>query len=488
MEPGDVIAERYRLLRLLDVGGMGEVWAAKNELTQKSFAIKFLLPELAERPDALERFIREAETAGSLNHRAIVDVFDVAQAEDGRPFIVMELLAGESVEARVERNGPLTSLETSAFLSQVADGLDAAHRAGIVHRDLSSSNIFLSRNPDGGTAIAKILDFGVSKTLGPARHDRTQTGNGAVLGCPEFMSPEQARGAEAVDARTDVWSLGVVLYQCLAGKAPFRAQNYNALMVAILTRPHRPILEVVPSVDRELAGIVESCLMKERDARMQTAREVSDRLSAIVRRLAGASTLPTSPQRRATDRLPARPADPRGNAAALGKEDLQALEHLRARRRVIGFIGAGVGAFAGLFVALVVGSRSHDEVAYVSVPVTRVVHEPAPRPAPFLPVPHEFAASAASASSAAGAETHPAEPSKPAEGARPDKATVSAKGETAPKVAEGVHAEAAPKGVDGAKVEIASKPSEASLPDDESRLAVAVARGLGVGAKTVSEH
>jgi serine/threonine-protein kinase len=485
---------------------MGEVWAAKNELTQKSFAIKFLLPELAERPDALERFIREAETAGSLNHRAIVDVFDVAQAEDGRPFIVMELLAGESVEARIERNGPLTSLETSAFLSQVADGLEAAHRAGIVHRDLSSSNIFLARNPDGGTAIAKILDFGVSKTLGPARHDRTQTGNGAVLGCPEFMSPEQARGAEAVDARTDVWSLGIVMYQCLAGKAPFRAQNYNALMVAILTRPHRPIVEVAPSVDKELAEIVESCLSKDREQRMQTAREVGERLSSIVRRLAGSSTLPTSPQRRATDRLPARPEQAKASAA-LGKEDLKALERLRARRRMIGLASAGVGALAGLLLALVVSAR-HEEVAYVSIPSTPIPRERKLSTEPVLPVPHEFASpvlARAGSPAATSVEGRAAEAAKASEGvelaeasksemAKPDTQKVAGTelAKLATKAPGSKKADTKPPDGAGATDELAkafeTKTEEPNAPADESRLAVAVARGLGVGAKPASEH
>jgi serine/threonine protein kinase len=429
VEPGDVIAERYRLLRLLDVGGMGEVWAAKNELTQKSFAIKFLLPELAERPDALERFIREAETAGSLNHRAIVDVFDVAQAEDGRPFIVMELLAGESIESRVERSGAIGSLETAAILAQVADGLDVAHGAGIVHRDLSSSNIFLARNPDGGIPIGKILDFGVSKTLGPGRHDRTQTGNGAVLGCPEFMSPEQARGAEAVDARTDVWSLGTVLYQCIAGVTPFRAQNYNALMVAILTRPHRPIVEAAPSVDPQLAALIEKCLDKDRESRVQTAREVSDTLSSIARRLAGKALDGASPQRRATDRLPRRPNG--ANAAALGKEDLQALDGLRVRRRAVGLVGAGLGLLIGTAAALAVRGAGDS---YVMVP----------------------AASAA----------------KIAAKARASGAT--------PATCERPKAKMTPPVASASPVET----RESRAPDGEASLAVAVARGLGVGSKS----
>jgi serine/threonine protein kinase len=390
VNPGDIISERYRLLRLLDVGGMGEVWAARNELTQKSFAIKFLLPALAERPDALERFVREAETAGSMNHRSIVDVFDVAQAEDGRPYIVMELLVGESLEARLERAGSLSSIEASAFVAQVADGLDAAHRAGIVHRDLSLANIFLVRNPEGGRPIPKILDFGVSKTLGPTPADRTQTGQGTVLGCPEFMSPEQARGAEAVDARTDVWSLGVVLYQCLSGTPPFRAKNYNALMVGILTRPHRPLVELVPQADPDLVQLIESCLEKDRDARVQTAREVSDRLGAIARRLGGASVLGTA-KRRATDRLP-REAEPESepesaNGArhlfALGVEELKVLSGLRARRSTIGIASAVTGIAIGAIVAMFLGGQKKDEPVLAPTPApTSVPAAPLDRVAP----------------------------------------------------------------------------------------------------------
>ena len=266
----------------------------------------------------------------------------------------MELLAGESVEARLERTGALTSFETAAFLSQIADGLEVAHRAGIVHRDLSLANVFLSRNPEGGRAIAKILDFGVSKTLGPAASDRTQTGHGAVLGCPEFMSPEQARGAETVDARTDVWSLGVVLYQCLTGAAPFRAKNYNALMIAILTRPHRPLLEVAPAVDAELAALVEGCLAKDRKHRVQSAREVADRLGAIALRLAGPAGLGTA-RRRATDRLPRAPDDQSRGKPALGGEELLALSRLRPPRAVIGILSALGGVVVGVVLALAFG-------------------------------------------------------------------------------------------------------------------------------------
>ncbi len=304
MQIGDKIAGRYRLLRRLATGGMGEVWAASNELTNRDFAIKFLLKEFASNDEAYNRFVREAETTGKLQHPSIVDVFDVAQTVDGRPFIVMELLAGEGLDDRLKREGSLPPLQVAAYFSQISMALDLAHRAGIVHRDLSSSNIFLARSRDHNGVCPKILDFGVSKHLGP-NDGAFQTCHGAVLGNPLYMSPEQARGAEQVDARTDVWSLGVLMYQCLTGVAAFSSRNYNALMVDIMTRPHRPVSELAPAVDRALAAIVEGCLVKDRTRRVGSASELAERLAAVARRLGRAEdVLPDSPRRRATDRLP----------------------------------------------------------------------------------------------------------------------------------------------------------------------------------------
>lgn len=329
---------------------MGEVWAARNELTQRNFAIKFMLPALAQQPEALERFIREAETAGSLQHPSIVDVYDVAQAEDGQPYIVMELLSGETLDTRLEREGTLSALRTAAYMGQVAQALDLAHGAGIVHRDLSTANIFMARNPEGGEPIPKILDFGVSKTVGTAA-PRWQTAAGAVLGCPDFMSPEQACGAETVDARTDIWSLGVVMYQCLAGTIPFRASNYNAQMVAIMTRAHRALREVAPGVDAELSALVESCLAKEREHRVQSARELAERLSAIARRLAEKSPgALLAPRRRATDRLRGRPVAnvelPLG-MLPLPVRSYRWLSSIRPSRGVVGVVSLIIGALAG---------------------------------------------------------------------------------------------------------------------------------------------
>jgi serine/threonine protein kinase len=298
---GDKIAGRYRLLRRLASGGMGEVWAASNELTNRDFAIKFLLKEFASSDEAYNRFVREAETTGKLQHPSIVDVFDVAQTMDGRPFIVMELLVGEGLDERLKRDGTLPPAQVAAYFSQISMALDLAHRAGIVHRDLSASNIYLARSRDHNGVCPKILDFGVSKHLGP-NDGGFQTCHGAVLGNPLYMSPEQARGAEQVDARTDVWSLGVLMYQCLSGVAAFASRNYNALMVDIMTRPHRPLAELCPAVDRSLLAIVEGCLVKDRTRRIGSASELAERLAVVARRLGREES--DNPRRRATDRLP----------------------------------------------------------------------------------------------------------------------------------------------------------------------------------------
>lgn len=283
---------------------MGEVWAARNELTNRDFAIKFLLPEFNQNTEAFERFVREAKTTGTLQHASIVDVYDVALGPDGRPFIVMELLHGEELEAHIERKGALSPLQVAAYFAQIAAGLQLAHDAGVVHRDLSTNNIFLSRNKDGST-MPKILDFGVSKTVGPRFDGESVTSDGAVLGNPIFMSPEQARGAREVDGRTDVWALGVAMYECLTGRAPFRNNNYNALMVDIMTHAHRPIRELLPALDKELADVIEHCLKKDREERLGTARELAFRLGNIARRLAtDPGEVDRTPRRRATDNLP----------------------------------------------------------------------------------------------------------------------------------------------------------------------------------------
>ncbi len=299
------MSKKYRLRQRLAEGGMGEVWSARHVRTDRDVAVKVLLKSLASNTEALSRFVQEARATGRLDHPSLVRVFDAGLTADGRPYLVMELLDGESLEARLHRERRLSELATCDILSQVADAVAMAHGEGIVHRDLSSANVFLAAPALGGEPTPKILDFGISKVLRQRGDGWVRTEDGALLGSPAFMSPEQAEGAECADERTDVWSLGVLLYLCICGRTPFRARNHNTLMLAVMTKPHSPLRRWVPRADAELNDLAEACLIKDRDHRLATAAEFAERLRAVGRRLAQSrEESHFVPRRRMTDRFP----------------------------------------------------------------------------------------------------------------------------------------------------------------------------------------
>jgi hypothetical protein len=272
---GDVIASKYRLQSLLGEGGMGAVWAAKNLTLDVDVAVKLLRVEV-DTPEAAVRLLREARAAAQLKHPSIVQVYDFGKTEHDDPFIVMEVLTGGSIADLLDRKGRLGAAHAVRLILPVASALAAAHDKGIVHRDLKPGNVVLADR--GDVVIPKVVDFGIAK-LKNGEIDGCSTQTGAVLGSPDYMSPEQARGRSDIDERTDVWSLCVVLYETMTGRRPFEADNYNALINAIIEEIPPPVTDFAAG-DPELWTIIERGLEKAPDDRWPGMRDLGYALAS----------------------------------------------------------------------------------------------------------------------------------------------------------------------------------------------------------------
>jgi serine/threonine-protein kinase len=273
---GDVISGKYRLVRMLGTGGMGDVWLAHNETLDIDVAIKLMRAE-AGAGDGEDRLLREARAAARLGHPAIVRVFDFGTTDFGEPFIVMELLEGEDLATRLADHGRLSATKAVRSLLPVAHALVAAHSKGIVHRDLKPENIFLSRT-EGDRIQPKVVDFGIAKI---DRGSLRLTQKGTVLGSPGYMSPEQARGEDA-DHRADIWSFCVVLYETLTGTQPFVGKNENAILYAIISHEPTPITALAAG-DEPLSAIVTKGLSKNPDKRWSSMRDLGVALASWLR-------------------------------------------------------------------------------------------------------------------------------------------------------------------------------------------------------------
>jgi serine/threonine protein kinase len=280
LQSGQTIAGKYRLNQPIGAGGMASVWSATNVFTERHFAIKFLHPAVAKTPEAAHRFLMEAKVSARVNHPNIIEIIDVGQAEDGALFMVMELLQGASLETAIKRQVPPMLLhEFVGLMIDVARALAAAHKNGVVHRDLKPTNIYLHMIREG-VAVPKILDFGVSKFIEEGNHSLTVAGT--VLGSPLYMSPEQAMGLDTLDGRTDIFAFGAILFEALVGYRPYDAPNFNALIVTIATKQPRSIDEGAPSMPEGLRAIVRDCLVTDRKKRIASFEEIVDRLLDIL--------------------------------------------------------------------------------------------------------------------------------------------------------------------------------------------------------------
>jgi serine/threonine protein kinase len=268
---GTTVAGKYHIDRLIGRGGMGAVFQATNLAIGKRVALKFLDHEAAKNREACQRFQREAEAAGMAESAHIVQIFDSGVTEAGLPFLVMELLTGEDLRARLRREQRLSVSAALRIASQVLRALLRAHAAGIVHRDLKPDNIFLCARDDDPSFV-KIVDFGISK-VARARVADTLTRRGTVLGTAFYMSPEQAQSFADIDGRTDLFSLGAILFEMLAGKPPHVAPTYEAVLIAICTHDAVDIRTRAPEVPAAVAALVGKALERDRDRRFQSAAE-----------------------------------------------------------------------------------------------------------------------------------------------------------------------------------------------------------------------
>jgi serine/threonine-protein kinase len=276
-EAGAVVGGKYRIISLIGVGGVGRVFLARHIELDTDVAIKVLRPEMSDRPDAVQRFAREARASVKLRSERIARVLDVGTHE-GKPYFVMEYMAGSSLlEVSQQANVDIATL--CEFFIQACEGLADAHAQGVVHRDIKPENLFVVRDPSGWRSL-KVFDFGISKFSLTGKYsdvDLAAMRTEAMMGTPHYISPEQIRSSRDVDHRTDIWSLGAVMFEVLSGgKLPFREEReVTALIAEVLEQPHRSLLDIAPNVPERLVAIVDRCLAKDRELRYQTAAEVA---------------------------------------------------------------------------------------------------------------------------------------------------------------------------------------------------------------------
>jgi serine/threonine-protein kinase len=292
VQEGDILVGKYRVERVLGSGGMGIIVAAQHLRLDQRVAIKFLAPEAFSDPAALVRFDREARAAAKIKSPHVAQVTDVGTLDDGTPYLVMEYLEGEDLAALLRRERSLPVAEAVDIVLQACEGIGEAHRFGIVHRDIKPANLFCLRQRDGSRWI-KVLDFGISKltNLAPTTRGMATTGGSSIMGSPFYMSPEQMQSPRIVDERTDIWGLGIILYELLAGDVPFRGESLPEVCLNVTTHPPPPLRQVRPDVSPALQQVILRCLEKDHTKRFSNVTELAVALLPFAVR-SGRTSLP----------------------------------------------------------------------------------------------------------------------------------------------------------------------------------------------------
>ncbi len=439
LEPGTVLAGKYRVDRVLGRGGMGTVIAATHLQLETPFAIKFIKPELAKRPGLIDRFMREAKASAQLRGEHVVRVFDVSTA-DGIPYLVMELLEGTDLAKVISKEGMLLAQRACNYVLQTCAGVAVAHAAGIVHRDVKPGNLFVTPGA-GGVELVKVLDFGLAKvSIGD---DELAVNRGKnLVGSPAYMAPEQIRTPHEVDTRTDIWALGVVLYELCTGKHPFVGKNLVELTEKIELAPTPPL----PGMPPGLEAIVQRCLAKEPNRRYQNVGELAKAVAPLA--ATATRTLPSvishvldtgrvTPQMIADAQQP--PGQPTVVERPIAADDspseantiattLQAASGVIQTRPwrpprmlwLAGGMAAGLAAVIATYLAVHRSApRSEEPVARPAAAVTPAPAPVAAQPAVAPPAPP----APVDAAPAITEDTTPTAPKKPAKPAHPTKRT-----------------------------------------------------------------